>query len=626
MRSWPWNPILIDLDEGNWEKLDISAKGIIEAGVKLHKKYETFKGEPLENNLLVIGLGPFARSPFYGTNRMTAVFRSPMTYGLHVSAAGGVGFDFVRSGTSLIALKGKGKPSVIVIEGDTEGVHDVKIVNVDPSEVFNYSMLWGTYAISRYLYDTYGPGRGIAVGPFALRSPTASLVSLGLAHGHPTPWSVDLFGRGGPGSVMAQAHGVLAIYGIGNYEPPEISPELPERLANELLNKPYVRAVLEATTKYRYDPKLGTGGTFGVNYVHYRDLIPMLAFNTMYYPEDVRITLSNMALKYFWKPFQEETIARRQWGTCGEPCPAACKKVWRGTKIDYEPANALGTLLGIFDLEFARELIEVVDRAGMDAIEVGHEISWVFELLRRGLLKPEEINVNDIPNLDPTKFNPLEDSEKNYEIAKSILEQLIKGGSEIIDAIANKGIRLAAKEFDKRYEKRVKSAGLKFEDLAIYVAFGEKGYITPNLYWAPGMVAPLYVLGRYWTNYTPTFADPKSFAESSFRRAIKELLIDNSGICRFHRRWAEKLLPKMYEEVYESPVDEEYARSIYKEIAIYNKKAGAEPVPWETKKTYDLVATMAENMGSEWAEKFRRGEGIAWWKEFKQRVDELIGL
>lgn len=618
---------MIDLDEGNWEKLDIDARGIIEAGLKLHLKFKTYKKDPLKENLMVIGLGPFARSPFYGSNRMTVVFRSPMTMGLHVSAAGGVAYEFAKSGTSLIALKGSKRYSIIVIEGDTEGVHDVKIDHVDPYDVFQQSSYWGTYAISKYLYDKYGPGRGITVGPYALKSVSASLVSLGMAHGNPTPWSVDLFGRGGPGSVMAQAHGILAVYGKGNYEPPEVSLELPEMLANELLGKPYVKAVIDATTKYRFDPKLGTGGTFGVNYVHYRDLIPMLAYNTMYLSDDMRIMLANIALEYFWRPFQEETIARRMWGTCGEPCPAACKKVWRGIKIDYEPANALGTLIGIFDLEMTRNLIEFVDKAGMDAIEIGHELAWLFELVRHGLLKPEELGISEEPEIDPANFDPRRSSERNYSIATTLLKNMIREGNDIVDLVVQKGIRKAAKELNKRYQKRVKEKGVRFEDLAIYIAFGEEGYMTPNLYWAPGMVAPLYVLGRYWTNYTPTFSDPMKFAESSVRRAFKELLLDNAGFCRFHRKWAEKMLERMYDEVLGMNVNDEYAKEIYKGIATYNKLAKAEPVPWETKKTYDLVGTMAKHIGDEkWAMKFAQGEGLEWWRIFKQKVDELIGL
>ena len=624
-RRWPWNPITVNLEEENWESVEVTGKGIIEVGVKIHYENETFKGSPLENNLLILGLGPFARGPFYGTNRMIAVFRSPMTYGLHVSACGGAGFQFSSSGTSLVVLKGKGKPSIVIIEGDEEGVKDVKIEPVDPNFVYNYEGYKGVFALFKYLYDKYGEGRGVVAGPFALRSPTASLVSVFLPHGEISPWSVDFFGRGGAGSVMAKVHGVLAIYAKGSFEPSPIDPSLPDRISRRLLGKDYVKIVLEATKKYRYDPKIGSGGTFGVNYVYYRDLIPMFAFNSIYYSDQVRVMLSNWALKYFWKPFQEETILGRIWGSCGEPCPAVCKKVWRGTKIDYEPANALGTLIGIFDLDLTRRLIELVDSNGMDAIEVGHEIAWLFDLVRKGLLKHDELDLDNEPNLDPLNFDPLEDSERNFHLAEKLLKELIEGGNEIADLVATKGIRKAAKELDKVYSIRVSNKGIKFEDLAVYVAFGDEGYMTPNLYWAPGMVAPLYVLGRYWTNYKPTFMEPEEFAESSFERALKELLIDNAGICRFHRKWAERMLNEMYSNVLGEGVSIDYAKGIYRKIAEYNKLARAEPVPWESRKTMDVVSTMARHvMNEKWLKKFEKGEGLEWWKRFKRKVDQLV--
>lgn len=616
MRSPLINPIEVDVEEENWKPLNLKAKGVIEAGIKLHKKAGTQTWEPLENNITVIGAGPFVRSPFYGSNRMIVLFKSPITYTLHVSACGGVGFEFVKSGTNLIVIKGKSdKKKIIILEGDESGIRDVKFYPVN-NDVYTYSNLFGTFAISKYMWDKFGPGRGIAVGPFALRSRTASLVSIEIVHGQPSPFAVDLFGRGGGGSVLARVHGLLGIFARGNYEPPEIPRNLPDELSLEIFGEPYVNVVLKATTKYRYDPKYKSGGTFGVNYPYYKDLIPTFAFNSIYFSDEIRVMISNMILKYFWKPFQEETIKRRLFGGCGDPCPAACKKVWRGVKIDYEPSDAMGPLIGIFRLDLTAGLIEMVDSFGADAIETGHTLAWIMDSIRHGLLKPEELGVERTPNFEPLSFDPIDDSERNYEIAKKLLEDYLNGKG-IMGEIAEMGIRQSAKEFDKRFNTK----DTKFEDLAVYVAFGDKGYMTPNLYWAPGMVAPLYVLGRYWTNYRPTIDEPDKFAKSSLRRALNELLVDNAGICRFHRRWAEKMLSSMYERVVGERVDEEYAKMIYKEIATYSKEARAEPVPWESRKTKDIVATMVKRLLPKWY-----GKEHEWWRIFKETIDRELGL
>ena len=623
MRSPVINPIEVDLEEENWRRIEVKASGVVEAGVKLHAEAGTHSWDPLERNLVVLGVGPFVRSPFFGSNRMTLVFKSPMTKGLHVTTAGGVGYEFVRSGTGLVVLKGKAKsPKVVIVEGDEEGVRDVKFYNVT-KDAFEYGGYSGTFAIMKYVYDNYSPNRAVGVGPFSLFSVSGSLVSVERLRNELSFFAVDFFGRGGPGSVLAQAHNVWAIGAKGNFEPPEVPQDLPERISQEVFGRSYVNVVLDATKKYRYDPKYKSGGTFGVNYVYYRDLVPMFAFNSIYYSDETRIRLAKMIIKYFWEPFEKETIKRRLFGGCGDPCPAACKKLWRGVKLDYEPSNAMGPLVGIFKLDLTVRLIEVVDSSGMDAIEAGHVISWLMDLLYKGMLKPEELGVSDVPAFDPATFE-VDDSDKNFEIAKKLLEDYA-GGRGLPGEVAKKGIRKVAKELDERFPERARRS--KFEDYAVYIAFGEEGYMPPNLYWAPGMVAPLYVLGRYWTNYRPTFDEPEKFAESSFRRALNELLVDNAGICRFHRKWAEKMLSKMYEKVVGMSVGPETAKAVYREVALYNIKARAEPVPWESKKTYDIVETMAVRvMPEKWGRLFREGRGYEWWRRFKERVDQLLEI
>jgi len=113
--------------------------------------------------------------------------------------------------------------------------------------------------------------------------------------------------------------------------------------------------------------------------------------------------------------------------------------------------------------------------------------------------------------------------------------------------------------------------GKSFRDLVVYVAYGSNGYMTPNLYWAPGMVAPMYVLGRYWTNYTPTFMSPEDFAKSSLDRAIMEAMIDDAGLCRFHRGWAEPVLDKLYAEI----TGMQPNKDLYREFAEYSIRANA---------------------------------------------------
>ncbi len=623
--------------------------GPIDLGVKLHLEvYESWKHDVFsENNVVVIGKGPFTGGKLVGVHRLVAVFRSPMTRTLHVSAVGGAAYKFMLTGLDAVVVEGKSrKPLIVFIKGDEKGEASVSFEEISLKELDKiykgYEGYEGVYALTKYLLDKYheffveNNARAIVVGPGALRTINGALFSLDvnprrreLALG-----AEDSAARGGPGSVLFQAHGVVAIVFGGKFKPSSINPRLGDLnlvndIAKKVLGKDYIQAVNSATMKYRYNPKLGTGGTFGVNYPHYRDLIPTFAYNMMYLSKALRLKHYEMIMKYFWKPFNVEVFEKaKSWYNCGEPCPVVCKKVWRGKKVDYEPFNALGPIIGVFSFEDTVKLVDLVDALGLDAIEVGHVVSWIFDALHRGLLQPEDVGLDAKPYFDPISYD-IRFSKHNAELAYKIIKGLVEGKNEILRLIAEKGVRVAARVLDEKFRDRVSVIGVRFEDLAVYGGFGDEGYMTPNLYWTPGMIAPLFVLGRYWTNYSPTFMTPEEYAKSAYERALKEYLIDNAGICRFHRGWAEKILDKLYRELWGIEIDLiKHAKEVYKKIAEYAKKAKAEPVFWETKKSRDLVATIAVEVGvEEWTKKFsEKPEETAreWWDRFYKKIAELV--
>ncbi|RLG77748.1 MAG: aldehyde ferredoxin oxidoreductase [Thermoprotei archaeon] len=648
-----YRALFIDVGQGAFkieEFLPPEVLGPIDLGVKLHfEKYESWRYPVFsEKNVVVLGKGPFAGGRLFGTHRLVAVFRSPESQGLHVSTMGGAAYKFMRCGVDAVVVEGRSEsPTVLLVEGDGENVR-VHFEHLDPDELekvySGYGEKKGVYALTKYLADRYSEfisknkARIIAVGPAAVKTIEGSIFSVDIDPEKKdfVPGAEDLAARGGGGSVLFRAHGVVALVVGGNFDPSKGFPKLSDikfldELSKKVLGKSYSEAVLGAVVKYRFDESMGTGGTFGVNYPHYKDLIPMFGFSSMYLTKEERMKLHSMIMEHFWKPFNDEVFVKsRSWSTCGEPCPAACKKVWRGKKVDYEPFNGLGPMVGVFKFELSAELVDLVDALGFDAIEIGHVVSWLMEAIEKGLLKPEELGLDKKPFFDARNFD-LEKSLVNAEVVKKLVEGLVKQENEILKLIAEKGLRAAAKELDKKFSDRVNKLGIKFEDLAVYTPYGEEGYMTPNYYWTPGMVAPLFVLGRYWTNYTPTFMEPEDFAKASLTRAFKEYLVDNAGVCRFHRRWAEKLLPHLYKEILGVDVDlDEHAKKIYKRIAEYNKKAGVVPKFWEGMKSRDVVVSMASEMKVEsWIGKFSKdpwGAAQEWWTRFWNKVNEILGL
>jgi glyceraldehyde-3-phosphate dehydrogenase (ferredoxin) len=606
--------------------------GVVDYGVKLHfEVYRSYEADPFSpRNILVAGCGPFAGSPVFGGHRMVFVFRSPQTLGLHVSTLGGACYQFVRTGVNGFIVEGwSEEPLLISVSGDGGSVR-VEFMEVGWDRLWSiwrgYRGLRGTEALTAYALEKVEPrpDRVLVVGPAAARTIFGGVFSYVVEGGGVGP-VVDSASRGGAGSVMLRAHGVAAVAFRGT-APRRGLLELRdlEEASRRVLGQPYAAAAASATVKYRFDPKLGTGGTFGVNYVHYRELLPFFGYNTVYLSRAARLRILSLILEHLWRPVQAEVFEAeggKPWRTCGEPCPAACKKVWRGVKVDYEPSNALGGLIGVVKAEHVARLIRLVDELGIDAIEAGHIISWLFDLLHRGMLQPREVGVSGRPHFDPLTYTA-EHSEANAKLAAEILEGLVEHGSELLKMVALEGARAAARMLDEKFKSRVRMYGLSYRDLLVYAAYGEKGYMTPNLYWAPGLVAPLPLPGRYWSVYSPTLPrDPRELAGMIRARMVNEYLVDNAGLCRFHRRWAEKLLDELYGRILGSKVDlGEHARRILGLIAEYRVRAGAEPRPWESRKTIDMMVSLAYELGdSELAEKLYQNP--AWyWEELREAL------
>lgn len=645
----PYRALFIDVSKKSYWSEDYplnSVCGPIELGVKLHlERYESWR-KPVyhPDNALVLGTGILAGTRMYGAHRFIAVFRSPMTGGLHAAAMGGAAFHFNVNADALVVVGQSNAPLVLRVLDEGDGNPRVEFHELDYDKLISvwsgYRGLKGTYALQEYLselfkdfYEKY-PSRSILVGPGALYTNTGALASFTLVKGKIDYGSEDFAARAGGGSVLLRAHGVVAIVYGGLYNKSSVHPpELVDmaslnKLFTELMGKPYTQVVIDAGTKYRYDPKLNSGGTFGGNYPHLGVTTPMVNWNMVYFDKSTRQKLHELIMKYMWEPFNKEAIETRSWKTCGEPCPLVCKKVRKGKyKSDYEPYNGLGPFIGVFDVHEAEKVVELADAYGIDAIELGYIVGFLFEAVYRGLLKPEEVGLTSKPELDPGKAG-LESSKWNAKLAVEVVENLAFGKNPIVRLVGERGVRDAAKILDVLYADRVEKVGVKFSDLPVYAVFGERGHISPNYYWTPGLVAPLYVLGKYWTVYSGVFAEPEDFAVKCFDRAIYELLVENAGFCRFHRGWAEKALPAVLEKFYGIKEPLKRAKETYKLIARYQKLAGAIPQPWDSKRIVDFMAKAAEEYGNaKWAEAFSRDPITAateWWSRFYRKVDELL--
>ncbi|MEA3229872.1 MAG: aldehyde ferredoxin oxidoreductase C-terminal domain-containing protein, partial [archaeon] len=269
--------------------------------------------------------------------------------------------------------------------------------------------------------------------------------------------------------------------------------------------------------------------------------------------------------------FNERVIKTRSWKTCGEVCPAMCKKIDGKMKIDYEPYEANGPNCGIFDLKSAEKVVRLADENGFDAIHIGTIISFVIEAKMKGLLDDSEIK--GAVSSDGC-------GAENEKIARKVVELIIKG--EGIGLSLRKGLRRGSKELDA-------VSGCKgFNDIAVYVANGEDGEIAPNQYWVPGFFLPLPIQGKFLTYYGADFMLPEKLGMRSAQRFMLELDTDNSGICRFHRGWSEKMTERLLKAALGKGFRHDI-KPVVKDIIEYNKRAGALPQLPESKRVKEIM-------------------------------------
>jgi glyceraldehyde-3-phosphate dehydrogenase (ferredoxin) len=473
---------------------------------------------------------------------------------------------------------------------------------------------------SRYENDP----RILAVGPAALQTDMGGIMSVPITGGkisHIDTWA----GRGGFGSAMAREHGIVAVIYGGTAADEDFRDRT---VADEWFRNKYDQRLmqkdLEVTTKYRYDENLHTGGTFGVNFATTGGRIMAFNYRTIHLTEEERTSFhQKFIVDHYLKQFNEETIVKRQQGTCGEPCAAVCKKMNGIYKKDYEPYQTMGPLCGVFDQRAAEKLNHYCDAMGFDAISCGGVLAWLMDLLDEGLLTPEELGVTRMPRWDAAGFDIVEDSMHNAEL-----------GCELIDAILERSGILDFREGVRKWSRiRSREKGTALHDRLVYIAFSRRGWMVPNQYWVSGVLVPMAIMGKYYMIYSFDFISPRTLGRMCAERMKKELLLDNLGICRFHRGWAEELLPEVMGNLYDCR--ERFLRAI--DVLASRLHSRNSPIFWESERNIDFLHTFLKRKKeidrdghpelSAWLDKFCRDRVEAareFWYETLKGIDESL--
>jgi glyceraldehyde-3-phosphate dehydrogenase (ferredoxin) len=582
-----------------------------------------------KHNSLNIGAGLLAGSILPGSNRLIVSGFSPCWGGFYISTMGGAALVFDNLGVNLVSLVGKAPTPSVLYLNRTHG-EEIEVL-IEPIDIH---ATWreergGVYALMDQVFDRFADKyktspRILAVGPAAEATDFGGIASVPIAAGKLT--AIDTWaGRGGFGSKMLQQHGIAAIILGGTYADEDFRDR---KVADEWFRQKYDRKLsakdLEATVKYRYDPKFETGGTFGVNYAAIGGRLMAFNYRTIYMTEDQRLELHRkFIVDHYLRQFNEEIIVPRQQATCGEPCPAVCKKMHGEFKKDYEPYQTMGPLCGVFDQRAAERLNHHADMYGFDGISAGGVLSWLMECLDQGVIAPEELGIQAKPVFTASGFSLESDSMHNAEL-----------GMQLLDGIVQRRGRLDMLEGARKVARRwAREKGRQVLDPFLYIPFARQGWMVPNQYWTPGAVAPMSIMGKYFMYYGNEFMPPRALGRLSAERFRGELVMDNLGMCRFHRAWAEDMLPEVVGKLF--GLKQEYLDRIAATASRINSRNSS--IFWESERNIDFVHSFLKRKHEvegdshpellAWLDKFekdKREASLEYWYEIHKGIHESL--
>jgi glyceraldehyde-3-phosphate dehydrogenase (ferredoxin) len=510
--------------------------GPVDLGLHLSGKYSS----------LNIGAGLLAGSILPGSNRLVVTGYAPAWNGFYVSTMGGAALVFDNLGINMLSIVGRAPVPSVLYLNRRGGEHiEVELTPVQLEQAWS-SAGGGIYGLLHEVLQRYGghyetEPRILAVGPASAETDFGAIGSVPIKDGrltHADTWA----GRGGFGSALLQRHNVCAVIYGGTFADEDFRDrKVADQWFVDKYQKKLMAVDLEATTKYRFDPGFETGGTLGVNYAKVGGRILYFNYRSIFASEEARRDVhQRFIVQHYLKQFNQETIETKQQATCGEPCAAVCKKLQDEYKKDFEPYQTMGPLAGVFDQRAAERLNRHADSYGFDAISAGGVVSWLLECLAEGTLTPAELGVSDRPCFTIEGFNVEADSVHNAELGMQLLDTMIRRRG-LVD------MRQGARKFGRRLAR---DKGRAVLDPFVYTAFGRNGWMVPNQYWTPGVLAPMSVMGRYYMYYGYDFTPPRSLGVLCAGLMREELALDNLGFCRFHRGWAQEMIPAIIDALY----------------------------------------------------------------------------
>jgi len=312
-------------------------------------------------NVLVFATGPYQATDIAGSGRCSACAKSPLTgYWGESSAGGHIGPQLKRCGFDAIAITGRARKPVYL------WITDNKIEIKDASKFWGMDTVETTDAVREDLGEK-------TVGVSAIGQAGENLVKYACIANE----NHGFFGRCGMGAVMGSKN-LKAVAAKGNLKPPIAEPEklkiLYTDLREKMLANPFVERFREHGQAMATAPREQNG------------LLPMKNWTMDNWPE----------VKNISPPLYTEQLKTKPWAC--PYCFVACHR--RISNPEYFPADTggpeyetlamIGSNLLIDDLAAVVRANEILNRYGIDTIEIGAILAWAFECYEHGLITKED--------------------------------------------------------------------------------------------------------------------------------------------------------------------------------------------------------------------------------------------
>jgi glyceraldehyde-3-phosphate dehydrogenase (ferredoxin) len=211
----------------------------------------------------------------------------------------------------------------------------------------------------------------------------------------------------------------------------------------------------------------------------------------------------------------------------------------------------------------------------------------------------------------------------NALIASALLDQMVKPGGLI-------NLKHGARKL-ARHLSRDKGVGVM--DRFVHIGFARQGWMVPNQYWTPGVLSPMAIMGKYYMVYGKDFIPPRELGRQNAQRMIMELMMDNLGFCRFHRAWAEEIMPDVVEELY--GLKDKFIQNLKHTATRINSRNAS--VFWESERTVDFLYrflrkkvdedNVRDNELDRWIKAFEEDKfeaGLQFWFEIHKGIHESL--